>query len=117
MTPKFLADNDFNQHIIDGVLRREPSVQFERLRDVGLDEREDPEVLRWAADNGFIVISHDVNTMRGFAYERIARGELMTGLLLAHQAAPLAPIIESLLLIWSAAAAEEFRGAVGYLPI
>jgi hypothetical protein len=35
--PRFLADQDFNEHIIAGVLRREPAIEFVRLRDVGLD--------------------------------------------------------------------------------
>ena len=117
MRPRFLADNDFNQNIIEGVLRREPLVEFQRLRNIGLDERPDPEVLAWAAENGFILLSHDVNTMRGFAYERIAQGRLMAGLLLVHQTDPIAPVIESLVLIWSAMEAEELRGIVEFLPI
>ena len=43
--PRFLADHDLNEHIIDGVLRREPAVEFVRLRDVGLGDRPDSEVL------------------------------------------------------------------------
>ena len=31
--PRFLADHDLNEHIIDGVLRREPAVEFLRARD------------------------------------------------------------------------------------
>jgi hypothetical protein len=43
--PRFLADQDFNEHIITGVIRREPAIEFVRLRDVGLERRPDSEVL------------------------------------------------------------------------
>jgi hypothetical protein len=115
--PKFLADNDFIQAIIDGVLRREPSIDFGRVRDFALERRSDPEVLEWAAQNGFIVISHDVNSMRGFAYERFARGEPMAGLFLVHQTEAIAPVIESLIVVWAGSEAEEWRDQVRYLPL
>ncbi len=56
--PRFLADHDLNEHILDGVLRREPAVEFVRARDVGLSDRPDPEVLEHAA-------AHDVHPARG----------------------------------------------------
>ena len=87
------------------------------MRDFGLDMRSDPEVLDWAARNGFILISHDVNSMRGFAYERIARGERMTGLFLVHQTDAIAPIIENLIVIWAGSEAEEWKNGVWYLPL
>ena len=43
--PRFLADQDFNENILRGVQRLEPTVEFLRLRDVGLDKSLDSEVL------------------------------------------------------------------------
>jgi hypothetical protein len=43
--PRFLADHDLNEHIVSGVLRREPGVGFLRARGLGLAERKDIEVL------------------------------------------------------------------------
>src|SRR5579883_3418451 len=65
---RFLADHDLNQRIIDGTLRREPTIEFIRARDVMLHDRSDPEVLEYAALHGFLVVSHDVNTMPGHAF-------------------------------------------------
>ena len=115
--PRFLADNDLNDAIVMGVLRREPSIEFARLRDLGLETRADPEVLDYAAREQWIVVSHDVNTLRATAYARHAAGLTVSGILLVHQRTPVSPIIESLLLIWAASEAEEWAGQVEFLPL
>lgn len=78
--PRLLADHDLNEHIVTGVLRREPSLEWIRVRDVGLSDRADAEVLAYAADHGYIVVSHDVNTMPSTAYDRMHAGQKMSGL-------------------------------------
>jgi len=115
--PRFLADNDLNDAIVVGLLRREPAVHFTRLRDLGLEAWDDPAVLEYAAREGWILVSHDVNTMRAAAYNRPAAGLEMGGLLLAHQRTPVSLIIDSLLLIWGASEAEEWAGHVAFLPL
>jgi hypothetical protein len=47
--PRFLADHDLNEHIVYGVLRREPAIEFLRTRDVDLHERADADVLAYTA--------------------------------------------------------------------
>lgn len=47
--PRYLADHALNEHIIDGVLRREPGIEFVRAREVRLDNCPDDEVLEYAA--------------------------------------------------------------------
>jgi hypothetical protein len=115
--PRFLADHDLNEHIIDGALRREPALEFIRAREVGLSARPDSEVLAFAAENGFLLVSHDVNTMPAHAYARIAARARMRGLLMVHQADPIGRIIDSLVLIWSASEAEEWDDQVRFLPL
>jgi hypothetical protein len=115
--PRFLADHDLNDHIVQGVRRRQPAVHFQRVRELGMEEQSDAEILDFAAGEGLIVVSHDVSTMSAAAFARLAAGEPLAGLLLAHQFYPIAPIIESLVLIWSASEAEEFVGEVRFLPL
>ena len=114
--PRFLADHDLNEHIIDGLLRREPAIEFIRSRDIGLGDAPDEQVLEYAAAHGMLVVSHDLNTMPAQAYARIARDQPMVGLLMVQQLHPIALIIESLLLIWSASEAEEWQNQVRFLP-
>ena len=115
--PRFLADNDLNDAIVRGTLRREPAIEFARLREFGLEELPDVDVLRFAAREGWIVVSHDVNTMTAAAYTLLAAHEPIGGLLLVHQASAVAPILDSLVLIWTASEAEEWIGLVEFLPL
>jgi Domain of unknown function (DUF5615) len=115
--PRFLADQDFNDHIVRGVQRREPAVEFLRARELGIEERSDTEVLAHAAAGSWIVVSHDVNTMTAAANARLATGQPLAGLLLVHQRDPIAPIIDDLILIWATTEAEEWANQVRFLPL
>ena len=58
-----------------------------------------------------------VNTMVGHAFARIAAGQEMPGLLMVQQSEPIGPVIDALVLIWSASEAEEWAGQVRFLPL
>ena len=114
---RFLADNDLDDHLINALSRREPAIDFIRARAVGLRTASDPDVLSFAWNNKLIVVSHDVNTMPLHAFARAASGEPMAGLLMVRQNLPIPPILDSLILIWSASEAEEWHGQVRFLPL
>lgn len=115
--PRFLADEDFDEHIVLGVLRQEPSIEFQRVHELGMRELSDQEILAFAASELLLVVSHDTNTMSAAAYHRVKSGESMPGLLLAEQIAPIGPVIESLVLIWAASEMDEWKDQVRYLPL
>ena len=114
--PRFLADHDLSEHIVVGVYRREPAVQFVRVRDIGMADCRDADILAYADQQRLIVVSHDVNTMPAAAYARLTAGETIAGLLMVQQSDPINSIIDSLLLIWSASEVEEWRNQVCFLP-
>jgi hypothetical protein len=115
--PTFLVDQDFNEHIVEGLLRREASIDLIHCRDVGLAEELDANILEYAAGRQRIVLSHDVNTMSAAAAQRIATGLGMSGLFLAPQTCPVRTVIEELFLIWAATEAEEWQNQVRFLPL
>ena len=115
--PRFLADHDLNEHLVRGVVRREPAIEFIRARDIGMHERSDAEVLAYAAEHQMIVISHDVNTMPANAYTRIRAGTPVAGLLMVKQSDPVGMVIDDLILLWSASEADEWQNVVGFLPL
>jgi predicted nuclease of predicted toxin-antitoxin system len=66
---RFLADENFNHEILRGLERRVPGVNITRIQDTILAGEPDSLILEWAAQHGFIVLTHDVNTMRGYYYD------------------------------------------------
>ena len=116
-TIRFLADHDLNEHIVAGIHRREPAIEFLRVRDFGLQTRPDTEILDHAHREQLLVVSHDVNTMSAAAAQRTADGLGMSGLLMVPQSVPVSEVIESLLLIWSLIDSEEWRDRIVYLPL
>lgn len=46
---RFVADENFNNDIVRGLLRRTPELDIVRVQDVELSGADDPTVLDWAA--------------------------------------------------------------------
>lgn len=57
---KFLADENFDNTIVRGLFRRNPTRDIVRVQDVGLIGKDDPTILKWAAQEGRILLTHDV---------------------------------------------------------
>ncbi len=114
---KLVADENFRGVIIRGLLRRRPDVDLVRVTDVGLGEADDPTMLSWAADEGRLVLTHDAATLIGFAYERVAAGSAMPGIIEVRQDLPIGSVIDDLLLIIDASHQGEWEGHVLYLPL
>ena len=68
---RFGVDENFNNNIIRGLLRRNPALDIIRIQDVGLSGTDDLTALEWAANEGRILLTHDVTTITQIAYERI----------------------------------------------
>lgn len=114
---RFLADENFNNQIVRGVLRRNSDVDIVRIYDVGLAEADDPTVLEWAAQNRRIVLTHDVATMTNFAYERVQAGLPMPGLFEVSRRVPVGLAIEEILLLDECSLEGEWEGQVRFLPL
>ena len=114
---RFLADENFNNQIVRGVLRRNSDIDIVRVQDVGLAEADDPTVLEWAAQNARIVLTHDVTTMTNFAYERVQAGLSMPGLFEVSRRVPVGLAIEEILLLDECSLEGEWEGQVRFLPL
>lgn len=95
----FLVDEDFDNDILRGVLRRKSDLDIVRTQDVGLGETQDREILEWAAREERIVLTHDVSTMTAHAYARVSNGLPMPGMFAVSQTAPIARVIDDILLL------------------
>jgi hypothetical protein len=115
--PRFLANHDLTEAIVLGLMRREPAIEFLRLRELGMAVSPDTDVLEYASRENLLIVSHDVNTMTAHAAERIIAGLSMAGVFVAHQGDPVSLIIDDLVLIWAATEAEDWAQQVVFLPM
>jgi hypothetical protein len=82
-----------------------------------LDSVLDPEVLRIAAEQARILISHDENSMPHHFRAFLKSGMHSPGVLIVPQGVPTGAAIESILLLWIASEANEWRDRVAWLPL
>ena len=76
-----------------------------------------PLYLAWAAQEGRVLVSHDVSTLTAQAYARVRAGQSMPGLIEIGPSVPIAAAIEDLLLIAECSLPGEWEGQVRYLPL
>lgn len=112
-----MADENFNNQIVRGVLRRDSQVDIVRVQDIGLSGVDDPTVLTWAAQQGRVVLTHDVETMTNFAYERVQAGLSMPGVFEVSRGVPVGLAIEEILLLSECSLEGEWEGQVRFLPL
>jgi hypothetical protein len=96
---RLLADENFNNNIVRGLLRRVADLDIVRVQDVGLAGVDDPTLLEWAAQQNRVLLTHDVSTITKYAYDRIEAGQAMPGVFEVSRAAPIGPVIEDILLL------------------
>ena len=63
MKIRFQADADFNAEIIDGLIRREPTIDFQTADEANLRGLKDDKVLLISLQANRILVSHDRKTM------------------------------------------------------
>ena len=114
---RFLADENFNGRILRGVLREHPDADIVRVQDTALYAAPDPQVLEWAAQEKRVVLTHDIETMIGFARARLEKGQAMSGLIMVRDTVPLGQVIEDLLLILEATDEDEWDNVIMFLPL
>ena len=81
---KLLADEDFDNRIVRGVLRLLPELHFVTNQEVELSGVKDNDVLAWTERHNYILLSYsyDVNTMRKEAYRHLNAANRLPGLFL-----------------------------------
>lgn len=114
---RLAADENFNNDIVRGLIRRKPDVDIVRVQDVGLSGADDPAVLEWAAQQKRVLVSHDVSTLSKYAHERVAARQRMPGLFEVSTSLSLGRVIDDLLLIVECSFEDEWEGQVRYLPL
>ncbi len=114
---RFVADENLDHAIVRGLLRRRPDLDIVTVYQAGLSGTDDASLLDWAAQEGRILLTHDVATMTRYAYERVQAGQKMPGVFEIGRDVLLSRAIEDLLLLAECSLEDEWQGQVRYLPL
>ena len=115
MKVRFQADADLRRPIIAGLRRREPTIDFRTAHDAGLAGLNDATVLAIAADEGRMLVSHDVSTMPEH-FARFIQTRSSPGPILISQELSYHHAIEGLLRLWATTEAEDWQNILSFLP-
>jgi predicted nuclease of predicted toxin-antitoxin system len=113
----FLADENFHRAIVRGLLLRQPDLDILRVQEVGLMGADDATVLAWAAHEGRLLLTHDQATVPDFAWERVAAGLPMPGVVRVPDTMSFAEAIEAILLVAAGSQEDEWKNRVLHLPL
>jgi len=112
-----VADENFNNDIVRGMLRRKPDLDIVRVQDVGLSNEDDRIILEWAAQENRVLVTHDVTTITNFAYERVRAGKPMPGVIEVDDDLPIGQAINDILLVVECSERGEWEGQIIYIPL
>ena len=113
----FQADNDLTRVIVDATLRREPRIDFQTAKTARLDDLDDEGVLRFAASQSRILVSHDKRTMAKALGSFVAAGGTSPGVFLViPQHALVREVVETLILVWEDDRADDWKNLIAKIP-
>jgi hypothetical protein len=113
---KFLADEDFDNRILRGILRRLPDIDIVRVQDTKVATSSDPDVLEWAAVENRVLLTHDVHTMTHYFRLRLSSGLSSPGIIFVPQVLPVGMAIKELVLITQYSLEGEYENQMRFIP-
>src|SRR5688572_15296015 len=106
---RLLSDENFNGHVVSGLILKRPEMDLVRVQDVGLQGAKDPEVLRWAAQENRIVLTHDLESFRGYVYARLVKTLPVSGVFIFRDQHAIGSTIEWIEMLNDCSEPEEWR--------
>lgn len=102
-----LIDENLDQRILRGLRLQVPSLNYAIVQETALRSSGDPALLAWAAEHQRVVVTHDVNTIPKYAYERIRMGEPVAGVVIVPEDLAIGIAIEELAVLIECSEMEE----------
>jgi hypothetical protein len=112
----FATDENLHGAIVTGLKRRIPNINLVRIWDV-IPMATDPEVLEWCFQQNRLLLTHDVNTLRADAYDRLENGSSIAGVLLIPTQLPIAVVLGDLETIALCSEQDDWIDVVSFLPL
>lgn len=114
---RFAADENFDGKILKQLRRLFPDLDVIRIQDTEMYQAPDPAVLEWAAKQGRIIFTHDVQTLVGDAYTRLEQGLPTPGVILISDTLAIGEALNDLELLIGAGNPDDFENRVTFLPL
>lgn len=114
---KLLADENVNGRILRGLRSQYPQINLLRIQDTPLIHASDPAILEYAVVHQRVILTHDKETMVGYAYERLKNKQPMAGLILLPANIAIGLAIEEIALVSLGYTMPEIHSQVVYLPL
>jgi len=115
---KLLADENFDNDILRGLVRRDPAFDVIRVQDLPeIAGQDDPTVLFWATSINRILLTHDLSTMIPALHEYLRDAVGCTPIVMVPDSLPISIAIEEILLLDQFAIDSDWIAGVIYLPI
>ena len=91
-----LIDENLDQRILRGLRLQVPNLNYVIVQETEPRSSGDPALLAWAAEHQRVVVTHDVNTIPKYAYERIRTGKPVAGVIVVPEDLAIGIAIEEL---------------------
>ena len=117
MIRRLLADENFHGAIVRQLVRKVDGITVVLVQDTEIAGHGDAEVLAYAADHDFVTLTHDVQTMTAHAYERVAAGRPMPGLIEVSENTPIGQALEEIQPVCLTHEPAEIADRVLYVPM
>lgn len=115
---KWLADENFRNAIIRGLLRQRPSFDIVRAQDVPqLSGQDDRAILGFATVEARVVLTHDMTTMIPAMREQLRVESRCAPIVLVPDSLSVGSALEDLLLLDECAIESDWISGVLYLPL
>lgn len=114
---RFATDENFDGNILRGLVARMSKLDVIRVQDTEMYQSSDEKLLEWLAQNQRILLTHDVNTIPRYMYERVNLGKIVVGVIAVHQNTPIGQAIDEIEILIGAGTVEDFENQVKYVPI
>lgn len=113
---RLMADENFNFDIVRGLYQHNPEIDLVTVQEMGWHGISDPEVLERAAADDRIVLTHDRNTMTGYAYDRVRVGQPLPGAFVVSKLVSVGQAVQSLIMVLECSESIEWENQVIFLP-
>ena len=114
---RLLIDENFNHRILRGLVLRLPQLDYLLVRQIGMSGYSDLELLKWAAPENRIIVTHDKKTMIPQAEHRLKIREPMAGLIFVPRKMKVGSAISDLEIMVECSSQSELTNRIERLPL